>query len=267
MAPSPIFGLSGIVLVVASIVLFGAAAWITHVVADRRFDEDHRRRSRDIVGPLTPALAALFSVMVAFTIVTEAGYLRTAQTVVTVEGTAASRLAWASTTPGVDGAPIRRALTDALDTMVRTDWSGRDETDRTPPAIVRSLRRLESVTRGAAVEPGTPSAVSGELLSTLDSFTSARRDVVAEATRSIPLGYLAVLVITGLALVVNVALLSLAAGRRGLALVIGVVVIVGLSIALLIGVAAPFMGPLQVNHGVLDRVLADLHGGMFRLSG
>ena len=76
-----------------------------------------------------------------------------------------------------------------------------------------------------------------------------------------------VLVITGLALVVNVALLSLAAGRRGLALVIGVVVIASLSIALLIGVAAPFAGPLQVNHGVLDRVLADLHDGMFRLAG
>jgi hypothetical protein len=95
----------------------------------------------------------------------------------------------------------------------------------------------------------------------------ARRDVGAESTRSIPIGYLLVLGITGAALVANVALLSLSASRRGLALVAGVVVVVGLSLALLIGISAPFTGPLRVGPGAIDRVIVDLRDGMFRLAG
>jgi len=73
--------------------------------------------------------------------------------------------------------------------------------------------------------------------------------------------------LAGAALVANVALLSLTASRRGLALVVGVVVVVGLSLALLIGISAPFKGPLRVGPGAIERVIVDLHDGMFRLAG
>lgn len=265
--PSPIFGIDAIVLVVASLAGFAVVAFVTRLIGERLLDDDRRARSREILGPLTPALAALFSVMAAFTIANEAGYLRTAENVVGAEGSAASRLAWATTTPGVDGAPIRAALTDFLVTSTRVDWSGRVETLRTPPAVARSLQRLEGVTRRAATAPGVPSAVASELLTAVDGVSMARRDVVAESSRSIPIGYLLVLAITGAALVANVALLSLSASRRGLALVVGVVVVVGLSLALLIGISAPFMGPLRVGPGAVDRVVADLRDGMFRSVG
>lgn len=266
MRPSPIFGIDAWLLVVGSLLFFALVAFVARVSGERLMDADRRARSRDILGPLTPALAALFSVMAAFTIANEAGYLRTAENVVSAEGSAASRLAWATTSPGVDGAPIRAALTDFLVTSVRVDWSGRDETVRTPPAVARSLQRLEGVTRRAATAPGVSSAVATELLTAVDGVTTARRLVVAESTRSIPIGYLLVLGITGAALVTNVALLSLGASRRGLALVVGVVVIVGLSFALLIGISAPFEGALQVGHDAVDRVVADLRDGMFRLA-
>jgi hypothetical protein len=265
--PSPIFGIDAVVLVVASLAGFALVAFLTRLIGERLLDADRRARSREILGPLTPALAALFSVMAAFTIANEAGYLRTAENVVGAEGSAASRLAWATTSPGVDGAPIRAALSDFLVTSTRVDWSGRAETVRTPPAVARALQRLEGATRRAATAPGVSSAVAGELLTAVDGLSMARRDVVAESTRSIPIGYLLVLGITGAALVANVALLSLSASRRGLALVVGVVVVVGLSLALLIGISAPFMGPLRVGPGAIDRVINDLHDGMFRLAG
>ena len=267
MRPSPIFGIDAIVLVVASLTLFALVAFVTRVIGERLLDEDRRARSRDILGPLTPALAALFSVMAAFTIANEAAYLRTAENVVGAEGSAASRLAWASTTPGVDGAPIRAALSDFLVTAVRVDWSGDTEAVRTPPSVARALQRLEGATRRAATAPGVPSAVASELLTAVDDLSVSRRDVVAESTRSIPIGYLLVLGVTGAALVANVALLSLTASRRGLALVVGVVVVVGLSLALLIGISAPFKGPLRVGPGAIERVIVDLHDGMFRLAG
>ncbi|MEY4010832.1 MAG: hypothetical protein RLZZ93_1525, partial [Actinomycetota bacterium] len=152
-------------------------------------------------------------------------------------------------------------------TSARVDWSGDAGTVRTPPAVARALQRLEGVTRRAATAPGASAAVSSELLGALDGVTTARRDVVAESTRSIPIGYLLVLGITGAALVANVALLSLTASRRGLGLVAGVVVVVGLSLALLIGISAPFAGPLRVGHGPVDRVIVDLRDGVFRSGG
>lgn len=50
----------------------------------------------------------------AVTLSSEAGYLRSAQDIVSTEAAQAARLGWASTSPGVDTAPIQAALTSYL---------------------------------------------------------------------------------------------------------------------------------------------------------
>jgi hypothetical protein len=70
-----------------------------------------------IAAPLMPALGATFAVLVALTLTSEAGYLRSAQDIVSNEAQQASRLAWATTSPGVETAataPMQRALADYL---------------------------------------------------------------------------------------------------------------------------------------------------------
>ena len=59
-------------------------------------------RVQHIAAPLMPALGATFGVLMALTLASEAGYLKAAQDKSAREAAAASRLAWASTSPGVD---------------------------------------------------------------------------------------------------------------------------------------------------------------------
>ena len=54
-----------------------------------------------IASPLMPALGAAFAIFTALTLSSEAGYLRSAESLVSDEAAAASRLAWAATSPGV----------------------------------------------------------------------------------------------------------------------------------------------------------------------
>ena len=263
MSPSPLFSVSPWLLVAGALVGFIGVAVLVRLVGERVVTEDRRPALLSVVGPLTPALAALFAVMTAFTVVTEAGYLRSAQTAATNEASAASRLAWASTNAGVDTDAVQRALAGYVRVTTGTEWTETYEHQPTAPPMVRALRRLEAATRTEALRPGVPSAVASELLAALDGVTVARRDRISEASRSIPMGYLLVLVVAGLALVVNVALLTLAGRRRGLLLVGGIVTVVALVLALLVAISAPFAGALVVDHAGLDRVLIDLGNGLF----
>src|SRR5215213_4341579 len=68
--------------------------------------EEERGDILGVVGPLMPALGATFAVLTAITLSSEAGYLKSAQDLVSTEAASASRLAWAATSPGVDGASI-----------------------------------------------------------------------------------------------------------------------------------------------------------------
>lgn len=265
MGANGIFGWNGWLLVTASVAVYAAVAVVTRLAAERMVARARRPSVTSLVGPLTPALATLFAVLMAFTVVTEAGYLRTGQMLASEEAAAASRIAWASTDPGLDGAPIRAALDDYLETLVRVDWSGRTEGARTPPAVVRALQGLETATRVQAAAPGLASPVTTELFTALDSLTSTRRELVAESTRRIPTAYLLMLALAGAVLIVNVSVLTLATGRRGLWLTIGLVLVVSTSLALLVGVSASFAGPLRVNHSAIDRMILDLRAGVFSL--
>ena len=58
-----------------------------------------------------PALGAAFAIFAALTLASEAGYLRSAEGLVSDEAAASSRLAWAATSPGVatDADPVGAA--------------------------------------------------------------------------------------------------------------------------------------------------------------
>src|SRR5277367_64313 len=63
-----------------------------------------------VTAPLMPALGAVFALLMALTLASEAGLLASAQGIVSNEAADASRLAWAATSPGVNSAPIQSAL-------------------------------------------------------------------------------------------------------------------------------------------------------------
>jgi hypothetical protein len=244
-------------LAVALLAAWGGRLFVRAVVPSGELDQ-----VPSVAAPLMPALGAAFAVMIAVTLQSEAGYLREAQKYVSDEAAAASRLAWAATTPGVPTEPIQSALTDYLAATRATEWRDNRAADGTAETA-DAIRRMEEVVRAEAArsELGTPT--STELLTSLDAVTSARRARLAAASRQIPVLYVVTLVAAGLALVANAGALAARTTSRASLLLLGLAVVVGLSLALLFALAAPWRGPLVVDGNALDAVLRDLRTGYF----
>jgi hypothetical protein len=223
-------------------------------------EQDHVQR---IASPLMPALGAAFAIFTALTLSSEAGYLRSAESLVSDEAAAASRLAWASTNPGVRSEPIQSALVDYLRTTRDREWRGERAADGDDPVTAGAIARLEREVRTAAggSELGTPA--STELLASVDAVTTSRRARVAAAAREIPALYVVTLVASGLALIANSGALALRSSARTSVLVLGLTCVVGLSFALLFSLTAPWRGPLAVSGHPIEAVVRDLQTGFF----
>jgi hypothetical protein len=222
-----------------------------------------REHVPQIASPLMPALGAAFAIFAALTLAGEAGYLRTAEGLVSDEAASASRLAWAATSPGVDSEPIHTALRDYLETTRTREWGDEDAPSGDDPATARAIAGLEEVVRAEAARPALGSPASSELLTSLDAVTSSRRARVAAASRDIPALYVGTLVVSGLALIFNAGALTFRSRLRTSLLVVGLAIVVGLSLALLSSITAPWRGPLVVSGHPLDQIIHDLETGFF----
>ena len=74
---------------------------------------------------------------------------------------------------------------------------------------------------------------------------------------------MAVLLLTGAALIVNAAALTLRSGQRAALLVGGLAAVIGLSLALLFALGTPWRGPITVSGQPIDTVVRDLNTGYF----
>jgi hypothetical protein len=216
-----------------------------------------------IAAPLMPTLGAAFAIFAALSLASEAGYLRAAEGLVSDEAAAASQLAWAATSSRVQPEPIHSALLNYLRTTRAREWEGAAAASGDDPATARAVARLERTVRTEAArsELGAPS--STELLVSLDSVTSSRRARVAAASRDVPALYVVTLVVSGLALIVNAGALIFRSSLRTSLLIVGVASVVGLSLALLFSLSAPWRGPLIVSGHPLDAIIGDLGSGFF----
>jgi hypothetical protein len=215
-----------------------------------------------VASPLMPALGAAFGVLIAVTLAGEAGYLKSAQDTVADEAAASSRLAWAATSPGVRTEPIHAALSDYLQATRAHEWSGAPAAEG-DASVADAIATLEDVVRAEAArtELGTPT--STELLTSLDAVTGERRQRIAAAARQIPVLYVVTLVVGGTALIANAGALGIRSSVRTSLLVVGLAAVVGLSLALLFSLGAPWRGPLVVSGHPLDTVVDDLSTGYF----
>ena len=245
-------------LAFAVLVAFGARLAVRAVVPAG----EHAQVQR-IASPLMPALGAAFGVLIALTLAGEAGYLKSAQDIVADEAAASSRLAWAATSPGVRSEPIHAALRDYLQATRATEWRGTPAAQG-DPGVAEAIATLEHVVRAEAArtELGTPT--STELLVSLDAVTSDRRQRIAAASRQIPVLYVVTLVVGGTALIANAGALGLRSSVRTSLLFVGLAVVVGLSLALLFSLGAPWRGPLVVSGHPIDAVVHDLQTDYFK---
>jgi hypothetical protein len=247
--------------------------WLVVVLAAAEAGRQFVRRvvpadERDVVPglafPLMPALGATFAVLTAITLSSEAGYLKSAQDNVSAEAVAASRLAWAATSPGVPTASFQRALERYVVATREHEWSGDAASSGNDPAVRQAIAGLEDTVRAAAAVTAIGTPASTELLAALDGVTSGRRIRLAEADRDLPTLYVLTLIGSGLALVANAGVIVSRVGRRSTALVGGLTIVVALSLALLFAITGPFRGAMTVSGATLDAVVDDLRTGFFR---
>jgi hypothetical protein len=222
-----------------------------------------RASAHSIAAPLMPALGAAFAILIALTLANEAGYLTSAQGIVSNEAADASRLAWAATSPGVKSAPIQAALLHYLQATRANEWQGADASSGNDQATAKALATLERVVRTQAARSALGTPTSTELLASLDAITSDRRARLAAASRELPALYVSTLVVSGLALIVNASVLTIGASRRAAFVVGGLVVVVGLSMALLFALGTPWRGSITVSGYPIDVVIRDITAGYF----
>jgi hypothetical protein len=254
----PVWLLVAVSLALALAVAAGSRLAVAAIVPPAEADRVHA-----LAAPLMPALGATFAVLTALTLASEASYLRAAQDIVSREAADASRLAWASTSPRVGTAPVQDALADYLRATRASEWRGTGETGRADPTTTEAIARLERVVRddAARAELGTPA--STELLASLDAVTAGRRARIAAADRQLPGLYVVTLVVSGVALIANAGALAIRSSLRASLLVAGLAAVVGLSLALLFAIAAPWDGGLVATGEPIDAVVRDLDAGFF----
>jgi hypothetical protein len=215
-----------------------------------------------VAGPLMPALGAVFALLAALSLSSEAAELRKADQDVAAEAAAASRLAWAGTTPGVDRDAMHDAQLAYLRSTLAEEWSGSDGVG--DPGTRDALIDLERVVRAEAASSELGSAQAGELLGAMDAVTSLRRERLATSAHDMPVLYLVVVVAAGLALVINAAALAVDRHRHVAWLTSGLVVVVALVIALLLAITSPFRGGFIADRAPIDDALAAFEDSVFR---
>lgn len=252
-----------VVLVVGWLFVALLVAAVARVGVRALVPVEERDRVPQIVTPLMPTLGAAFAIFAALSLASEAGYLRAAEGLVSDEAAAASRLAWTATSPRVQSEPIDAALLNYLQTTRAREWQGPAAASGDEPATARAIARLERSVRAEAARPELGTPASTELLASLDSVTNSRRARVAAASRDVPELYVVTLVVSGLAMIVNAGALVFRCTRRTALLIVGVASVVGLSLALLFALSAPWSGPFIVSGHPLDTVIGDLKSGFF----
>ena len=217
-----------------------------------------------VAAPLMPALGAVFALLMALTLASEAGLLASAQGIVGNEAADASRLAWAATSAGVNSAPIQSALLGYLQATRANEWHGNNAADGDDPATAHALANLEDAVRTQAARSALGTPTSSELLSSLDVLTNDRRARLAAASHVLPVLYVVVLALSAAALLANASALTVRSGRRATVLVGGLVVVIGLSMALLFALGTPWRGSITVSGQPIDAVVHDLNAGYFQ---
>jgi hypothetical protein len=149
--------------------------------------DSERESAHAVAAPLMSPLGAAFAILAALTLANEAGYLTSAQGIVSNEAADASRLAWASTMPGVRPTPIQAGLRTYLQVTRLHEWHGANAAEGEDAPTIRAVAHLERIVRAQAARPDLGRPASSELLTALDSLTNDRRArLAAGAAREPP---------------------------------------------------------------------------------
>jgi hypothetical protein len=220
-------------------------------------------RASDVAATLTAAFGALFAFLSAFLITNEWTQHNTAETAIANESAAIARLAWASDAPDVDQSLVVKALESYVDTTVADDWAAmsKGQVDALPSN--QPYRELQTVARGEATATGVPSPTATEMLNALDALAQGRRDRLVAADRVMPGAIYGVVVLSGIALIVNTVVVAASRSWKTGRIVGSVALIIAFDLALALVISGPFEGSYVASPQPLQRVGTQLQAEWF----
>ena len=241
------------------------AVWTVaaYLVLDEVIGAESQTDLVPIAGSLMGALGALFAFLTAFAITTEWGQHREAETTIGMEADACIRLAWISGSPGCDGIVIRRDLAVYLRSVLHEEWPALARSGDGCEATHDCMSALQYRVRHTAAEPDVPASVSADLTTAADSIAVTRSNRLNAAARDLPTPLFLLAFLSGVALALNAVVLALHVDRGYSLAIAGIVAVIPLDLALLLAIAMPFGGDLQVDAHPLARVLANLERGRY----
>jgi len=249
-----------------ALLLVGSVSAGSYIFLHSRTGE-HRERTGLAAAAYMTALGSLFAILTGFLINSEYATLRQAQSLVGKEAAAASRLAWATEAlPSVDTALVQQRLgvylTDSEESDFKAFGTDKAQNAQTSPGF-GSLRELQSVSFTIASRPYVASATANAIESSMADLTDARRELLSIADSEMPIELLLLSAIAGFALIINALFVSLRSGGNTVYVAVGIILIVALDLALIVGISAPFRGPFVVDAGPVQTMANEVQSGVY----
>ena len=254
---------TGVILLIS---VGGAAAFAvaTTVLLHRIIRGDGREHAGLTAAAYMTALGSLFAILTGFLLNGEYAVLRQTQNLVYEEVAAGSRLAYSTEgLPAADISLIQDALSGYFGTLGTSEWRALERGTPAASAAIPSLARLQQVVFDISSRGYTPSATADGMQTAVADLTGIRRQRVAVSSQSTPVALFVLSLITGVALIVNAILVTLRSGRGFALVAVGIIVIVALDLAAIIGISAPFNGPFQASPDPVVQLAQELRSGQY----
>lgn len=239
-----------------------AFALVAVLAAARVLPVDRREGVGLTAAAYMTVLGSLFAILTGFLINTEYGTLRQAQNLVGVEMASASQVAYgAAGLPPIDAALVQAALVEQLDAVVRREWPHLAASPELPSPAADEVSALsQGVFEFGGRSYAPPGAADG-MQAALSSMNEARRQRIVIASQVLPAPLFALSVVTGAALILGALLVALRAGPRFALVAAGIVLVVGLDLAAILAISAPFDGPFVVSTAPIVQLAEEIRSG------
>lgn len=255
--------LSTWVLLPLVLIVVGAISILIHRMIDRRIGESREHAGMAAAAYMT-ALGSLFAILTGFLINSEFSTLREARQIVGTEAAASSRLASVTEgLPSVDASAVQVRLGRYLLDASSADWTALADGDAQDSPALLSLSELQSTVLSIASRPYVSSSTADAMDAAVADLTTSRRELIALASSEMPFQLFALSAIAGLALIANAMFVALRTSGNVTYVAVGIVVIVALDLALILGISAPFRGPFIVDNGPIVAMSEEVLDGVY----
>lgn len=251
-------------------------AWGLSVFLHRRFKGKAAKSMGDAAAAYSTVVGSLFAILTGFLINAAFGTVNTSREIVASEAAAANQIAWiARDIGGPRGEGIQQGLQTYLGKVETEEWPrlgdrGYDNTVLEQTRGSSAMVQLEALQKEIASvissfeDSSTPSLVRAQALhSALEDLQTQRRLRFDTAQSTTPFGLFALALVAGISLIANSIVVTLRGRRWDAFVAAGITLIVGLDLALIVNLSAPFAGGFTVSSGPIAEIYEALRQGIY----